>query len=163
MKRFEIKKYLFLLVIIFPVVAILSGGSVKYLANIASTGVMNEYSDRVENFRDEGVISSENMELLKRGEAEYLKSLKESGYSEKKFYLDYFFVPLTVLFFSLLWCALGWFTAGFDLRYEIIGFAVSSILLLFFGFSYQPFVHVTFYFFGIFLRKKHWGISQAKI
>lgn len=145
-----------------PFLASLSGGSAEYLSGIASTSVMNQYADYIEGIMEAGKpLSPDDMNALDEREKQALESLESSGYAPKKFYLDYFFVPVVVLFFSIIWGLLGRLLSGYGFKFTIPVLFVASLLLVALGFSYQPIVNILFLLFGFYLSPKFQITNRA--
>lgn len=144
-----------LILCLLPFLASLSGGAPEYLSGVASTPVMDQYSKYIEDIMEAGEpLSPDDMNALEEREKKYLESLKSSGYSVKKFYLDYFFVPVVILFFSIIWGLLGCLLSGYGLKFSVAVLLVASLFLVVLGFSYQPIVNIIFLFFGFFSQQK---------
>lgn len=144
-----------LILFFLPFLASLSGGSAEYLSGIASTSVMDQYANYIEDLMEAGEpLSPDDMNALEEREKQALESLESSGYAPKKFYLDYFFVPVVILFFSIIWGLLGWLLSGYGFKFTIPVLLVASLLLVLLGFSYQPIVNIIFLLFGFLLSSK---------
>lgn len=129
--------------------AVLSGPPIKYLSGIAETSGMVVYTDYMKVLRENGRLSGVTKESLEELEREYLEELGSSGYAEEKLYIDYFYIPLLVLFFSVAWFFLGRVTASHKLG-MIVGLAFFYVaLLILYGFSYQPYVHAIAFVVGV--------------
>ena len=144
----DFKKAFYLICLSF-LLAVLSGPPMKYLSGIAETSGMVAYADNMKVLREDGRLSGVTKESLKELEREYLEEISSSGYAEKKLYIDYFYIPLLVIFFSAAWFFLGRVTGSHKIG-MIVGLAFFYVvLLILYGFSYQPYVHAIAFFVGV--------------
>ena len=154
MKNVAAFKKAFYLICLPFLLVVLSGPPIKYLSGIAETSGMVAYADKMKVLRENGKLSGDTKESLKSQEKAYLEEIGSSGYAKKKLYVDYFYVPLLVLFFSVAWFFLGRVTASHKLG-MIVGLAFLYVfLLIFYGYSYQPYVHAIAFICGVLIPSR---------
>lgn len=149
----NIRKVVFLIIFV-AIYAALSGWIPSYISSLSESREMDKYQNYVSDFMSKGVMSDQDMISLEQREEDYLNELKSSNYAQKSFTLNYLVFPIMFIIFAYVWYVLGKFGAHENRNFKLTIFALGTALLFYFGYSYQPLLHVCAFLAGLFVFSK---------
>ena len=126
----------------------------ELLSTAAYTDEMNEYRRAYEQRGDSATL--EEMEIRAKEFELVLESANNSNFDEAHFAIHALVIPILVIASSVVFLKLGLYFSSMVVVRRIAICIFTATLIASFGYSYQPFVNITFLVFGLFggeLRK----------
>ncbi len=140
-----IKQFIqFFLIVFF---GILVGRSLSYVSSMpTSTEEMSKYQEFLNS--SDSFIGDE-IDVLNELEKKAMSSINSPIIDKQSLFLTIIFIPLCILAFTIVWYFIG-LNAQYDGYLKYIKITVAIVILLYFGYFYQPYINIIGYVLGSF-------------